>query len=84
MEESINKIVSSVTELFITPIIYLLISLSIMYFFWGVAISILNANDPGKRKEGRSHMVWGIAGIVIIFSVWGIINFVDSTVNSVI
>jgi hypothetical protein len=84
MGESIDKIVSNITDLFITPIIYLLVSLAVMYFFWGLTIFILNADDLKQRTEGKNHMIWGIIGLFIIYSVWGIINFVDATVNSVV
>ena len=82
MENTINKIVNNITELFLNPIIYLLISLSVMYFFWGLTLFILNADEEGKRVEGRNHMMWGIIGLFIIFSVWGIINIISGTIDT--
>ncbi len=83
MEETINKIVSNITTLLINPVIYLLVALSMMYFFWGIALFVLNADDTAKRTEGRNHMIWGVIGLFILGSVWGIINFIDATVKSV-
>ena len=82
MEATINAIVSNITKLLINPIIYLLVSLSVMYFFWGIALFILNADSADKRKEGLDHMIWGAVGLFILGSVWGIINFIDTTVKS--
>lgn len=84
MESSINNIVSGITALIINPLIILLIALSTMYFFWGVALFILNADESGKREEGKQHMIWGGIGLFIIFSVWGIINLIDATIKTVI
>jgi len=83
MEESINAIVSNITDLLITPIIYLLVALSMMYFFWGLALFVLNADEPAKRTEGWNHMLWGGAGLFILGSVWGIINAIDATIKTV-
>jgi hypothetical protein len=82
MESTIAKIVSKITTLLLTPVMYLLIALSMLYFFWGVALFIFNAESAEKRKEGVNHMLWGGIGLFIIASVWGIINFVDATIKS--
>ena len=81
MESVVDKIVGTLMTHFLNPVIYLLISLTFMYFFWGLAIFIFNADNQDKRIEGRQHMIWGVFGIFVILSVWGIINFIDSTVK---
>jgi hypothetical protein len=39
------------------------------YFIWG------GANDD-DRESGKSLMIWGILGLVLIVAVWGIVNLV--------
>jgi uncharacterized membrane protein YidH (DUF202 family) len=39
------------------------------YFIWG------GANDD-DRESGKSLMIWGIIGLVLIVAVWGIVNLV--------
>lgn len=59
-----------------TPIV---VALALLYFFWGLANYILNANNEEKKKEGRTIMIWGILALFIMVSVWGIINVVRDT-----
>lgn len=55
------------------------IALAVLFFFWGLAVYILNASgDPGKREEGRTRMIWGVIALFIIVSIWGIVGFLGS------
>ncbi len=67
-------------ELFIlNPIIYLLFGLSLMVFLYGVFEFIKNSDDTEERKKGGQHILWGVVGMAIMFSAYGIINFVLNT-----
>lgn len=59
-----------------TPIV---VALALLYFFWGLANYILNANNEEEKKKGRTIMIWGILALFIMVSVWGIINVVRDT-----
>ena len=74
-----SKLFANVKNQIITPIIYLLFALAIVYFVWGVMVFIQNAEAPDKRKEGYDHMIWGIIGIFIMVSAIGIINIITAT-----
>ena len=43
-----------------------------MEFLW-------NLNEGGENKEGKQHMLWGIVGMLIMISVWGILDILDNT-----
>lgn len=58
----------------------ILISLALVAFMWGVLKYILPAGDEGKMKEGRQMMIYGIIGIAVMVSVWGLVNLVIETV----
>ncbi|MCH8050378.1 hypothetical protein IIB51_03205 [Patescibacteria group bacterium] len=55
------------------------ISLALLYFFWGLAKFILHADDESERAKGKSIMVWGIVALFVIVTVWGIIAVLQST-----
>jgi hypothetical protein len=42
---------------------------------------IMGADDETKRKEGRSAILYGIIGLVIIFGVYGLLNLLTATFN---
>lgn len=73
---TIVPFLNKVNGLILNPIIYLLFTLSFVYFGYGVVVFLsLDAGD-GKRIEARNAMIWGIVGMVIMFSVYGLIRFV--------
>ena len=59
---------------FIVPI---LITLGIIYFIYGV-IGYVTAKDEEKRTEARNVMIYGIIGLFVIVSIWGLIKFLGS------
>ncbi|HUQ30218.1 MAG TPA: hypothetical protein VM103_01720 [Candidatus Paceibacterota bacterium] len=68
-----------VVDQIINPIILLLASAAFILFLWGVFEFIRDAEDEGKREEGRRAMLWGLIGLVIIFGAYGIINLALAT-----
>jgi hypothetical protein len=51
----------------------LLVAIAVFYFVWGVVMFIAKAGDEKARAEGKQRMVWGIASLFIILSVWGFV-----------
>lgn len=54
-----------------------LIALAILYFLYGVLQFIMNADDDTKRAAGRNKIIYGLVGLVVMVSVWGLIGFVQ-------
>ncbi len=54
-------------------------SLAVVCFFYGVA-KFIWGEGQGK-DEGKKVMVWGIVGLFVISSVWGIIYLIESELN---
>ncbi|PIR83327.1 hypothetical protein COU19_01180 [Candidatus Kaiserbacteria bacterium CG10_big_fil_rev_8_21_14_0_10_56_12] len=71
----LNDFLAKVVVQIINPLILLLTAGAFAVFVWGAFRLVLNAGDAAKREEGRSAIVWGIVGFVIIFGVYGILNF---------
>ncbi|MDD5152981.1 MAG: pilin [Candidatus Pacebacteria bacterium] len=65
------------------PLIYLLLAGAVVYFLWGIYKFVAGQNNEENQEEGKKHMVWGIVGLVIMVSVWGILNFIQSTLTSI-
>ena len=66
----------------VNPIIYFLFALAFLYFLYGVLIFIINADDESKRAIGKQHMFWGLIGLFIMVSVYGILDVVISTMGA--
>jgi hypothetical protein len=75
LESFFGKVVVEI----INPIILLLAAVAFVAFLWGVFEFIVHAGDEGKRAEGKSAIMWGLVGLVIIFGAYGIINLALGT-----
>ncbi len=59
-------------------LIPLAFALCMLYFFWGVAKYIrTGAGGEKAAEEGKQVMVWGLVGLFVAFSIWGIISFIQ-------
>ncbi len=65
----------------LNPIIALLFAVALVVFFYGVVKFIVNAGNAKESTDGKMHMVWGVVGLFIMISVWGIINVVCNTIG---
>lgn len=70
------EIINSVFKIFNDILIPLAFAFCLLFFFWGVAKYI---KDEGNGKsEGKKIMIWGIVGLFIAFSIWGIVKFIET------
>jgi len=53
----------------------LIFALAFLAFIWGVFnYFIVGATDETKQKEGREFVIWGLFGMFVLFTVWGLVN----------
>lgn len=63
----------------VVPVIF---ALAFLVFVWGVInYFFLHSGDEQKRAEGRMFVLWGLLGMVVLFSVWGFVNLLLSTLG---
>jgi uncharacterized membrane protein YidH (DUF202 family) len=65
------------------PIVELLFTLAVIYFLYGLVKFLWNFDNQTAKTEGKRHMIWGIVGIAIMVSVFGLLNLVMDTVNRI-
>ncbi len=62
---------------YVMPIV---IVLGVIYFIWNV-IKYATNKEAEKREEAREAMIYGLIGLFVIVSIWGIIGFIGSTLG---
>jgi hypothetical protein len=77
----LDSFISHVDTMIVNPLIDLLFALAIVIFLWGVFEFFLNEGNDEKRTTGKSHMVWGVIGLVIMLGVWGILGLMLDTLG---
>lgn len=65
-----------------TVVVPIIFALAFIAFIWGVVnYFFLHGSDEGKRAEGRQFILWGILGMAVLFSVWGFVRLLLSTLG---
>ncbi len=66
----------------ISSVIPVIIALAGLYFVWGIInYFFFQAGNDEARTKGKEFALWGILGFVALFSVWGFVNIVISTLG---
>lgn len=47
-------------------------------FIWGVIKYVLSADNEEKRSEAKYVMVYGVVGVFIVFSIWGMVALLSN------
>jgi hypothetical protein len=66
----------------VNPIIVILSALAFAWFMYGVTRFVIMKDNDQERANGKKHIVFGILALVIIFSIWGILNVLGGAVGS--
>jgi hypothetical protein len=60
-------------------LIPLVLGIAFLVFIWGVfKFFILGGSDSEKQAEGKSLMIYAVAGFVLIISFYGLVNFISN------
>lgn len=76
-----GNIVGMIVETIVDPIILLIFSAGVFLFTWGLVMFLARLDSPEERKKGVQHMIWGVVGIFIMATVFGIISIITDTFN---
>ena len=79
---------SGIIGLLNTVVIPVIFGLAFLVFIWGVVKYFFikpsgadSFSDRGGYGEGRQFILWGLLGMVVLFSVWGLVNMLLSTLG---
>lgn len=78
---NVDQTLLRINEQIINPLIMLLFALALVFFIWGVVEFIGGSDNEEKRTKGRQHIIWGLVGLTIMASVFGIINIIINTLG---
>lgn len=73
---SITVLLGKINAVILNPLIVLMFGIALLVFFWGIFQFILRNDDETAREQGKKSMMWGLVGMFIMFSAYGIINLI--------
>ncbi len=63
----------------IDPAILVIFTAGFFLFVWGLVQFLMNLDKGSENEEGKQHMLWGIVGMFVMASVFGIITLLNNT-----
>ncbi|HBB49759.1 TPA: hypothetical protein DEQ22_02940 [Candidatus Nomurabacteria bacterium] len=75
----LSSILCRIAEL-LNYVLPVLIVLGVVYLVWGVVRYMIGDSEEAKKK-GKDGIIFGIIGLVVIVSLWGLVYIVVNTFN---
>jgi len=64
-------------------VIYILVALAVIFIVYNVVFYLIKPNDSAERTTAGLNILWGIVGLFIIVSIWGLVNIFTNSVATV-
>jgi len=68
-----------IVEYIIDPVLLVVFAAGFLFFVYGLVEFLWKLNEGGDNSEGKRHMVYGLVGMLIMISVYGILGLIDNT-----
>jgi hypothetical protein len=62
-----------------STITYILVALAVLFIVWNVVRYIIMGADPAAKSAAGLNVLWGIVGLFVIVSIWGLVNILTNT-----
>ena len=75
----INTFLNKVNEFILNPLIMLAFAVALLIFFFGIFQFIKSETADTQREDGKKKILYGIFGMFIMISAYGLIRLVLNT-----
>ena len=73
---TIAPFLDKVNSVVLNPLIGLVFVIAFLIFLFGILQFINKAADPKAREEGKKKIIYGLVGMFIMFSAYGLIHLI--------
>ena len=77
---NVNTLFETIRDI-VNAAVPVLITLGVVFLIYGI-ISFMTAKDEEKKKAGKNTMIYGIIGLFVIVSIWGIIALIQQSTGT--
>ncbi|MBP6926020.1 MAG: NADH-quinone oxidoreductase subunit J, partial [Candidatus Pacebacteria bacterium] len=82
LEGNVANFMDRAFTVLVQPFLGLMFAVALVLFLYGVMIFIANTDKSSEdSNNGKKHMLWGIVGMFIMISVFGIMRLILNTFN---
>ncbi len=75
----ISNFLNKVNVAIINPLIILVFAIAVLVFFFGIFQFIYSTGESAERDKGKKKILYGLIGMFIMFSAYGLIRIVLGT-----
>jgi len=75
--DAVDELLTKIETEILNPVIGLLVIIAMAVFIYGLVEFIGGADNEEKRNNGKRHMTWGIVGLFIMFTAFGLMRVAD-------
>jgi hypothetical protein len=79
---TIDVFLSKVYDAILEPLLFVVFAFALIIFITGIVEFIAKSDNEKAREKGRDSMIWGLVGMLIMVSFWGIINIIVGTIGA--
>lgn len=74
-----KSLLTKVEDIIIFPLMTLLMAVAFLLFLYGAYEFVLGATDDTARSKGKTHMLYGIIGLLVMISAYAILSIATNT-----
>lgn len=77
---ALDQFIAKLVSVIVNPLITLLFAAATVLFLWGVFEYIRDGESSDGREKGKTHIIWGLIGMTIMFGAQKIIYIAMNTI----
>ena len=62
-----------------STVTYILVAAAVLFIVWNVVMYVIKPASSDDKKAAGGNILWGILGLFIIVSIWGLVNILTNT-----
>ena len=81
LDAEVKGLLKRFVDAIVDPLVTGVFALAFLLFMWGLVQFMMSVSQGEPADTGKQHMLWGVIGLVIMFSVAGIINVITNSIG---
>ena len=81
---AVLPIVASINREIVNPTLEVVFMAGLVVFMWGLVEFLWHSDSDQGKEKGKAHMLWGVIGMFIMVSAFGLLTLIINTIDALI